>query len=178
MTSFKFQICLTLGKHIKPNVWSSCLEITNTVHCMIYLRSWCVCINFTNAVFWTFPQIIVTWFQMGWTSRQQRTTNYLILKNGMHGDHWTVRMCGQLHFLTGRSRIAFSKNWAVICQVYISEFIVSAKEMGLIVLVTLTAHCASTLMLCNDTLCIRLGLSAYHGLLFWVFIWPFKLSNM
>jgi hypothetical protein len=163
---------------MKPAVWISCLEITRTVHSVICLRLCCVCISFINSVFWTFPQIIVTWFQIGWTRRPQRTTNYLVFKNGMHGDHWTVECVGNCAFLLEEPILLLLKNWAGICPVYISGFIVSAKEMGLIMLVALTAHYASTLVLCNGTSCINLGLSAEHYLLFWVFIWPFKLSDM
>jgi len=49
---------------------------------------------------------------------------------------------------------------------YVSGFIMSAKEMGLIILVALTAHYASTLVLCNGTSCISLGLSSDHYVLF------------
>jgi len=49
---------------------------------------------------------------------------------------------------------------------YISGFIVSAKEMDLIILTALTAHYASTLVLCNGTSCISLGLSSDHYVLF------------
>lgn len=45
---------------------------------------------------------------------------------------------------------------------YVSGFIVSAREMGLIILVALTAHYASTLVLYNGTSCINLELSAGH----------------
>jgi len=48
---------------------------------------------------------------------------------------------------------------------YISGLTVSAKEMGVIILVALTAHYASTLVLCNGTSCLSLGLSFDHYVL-------------
>jgi len=49
--------------------------------------------------------------------------------------------------------------------------------MGLIILVALTAHCASTLVLHNGSSCISLGLSSDHCVLFWECIWRFTLSD-
>jgi len=52
------------------------------------------------------------------------------------------------------------KNGAIICPLFLSEFIVSGKKIHSIILVVVTAHHSPTLIMsCNDTSCIRLGLS-------------------
>jgi hypothetical protein len=86
---------------------------------------------------------------------------------------------GQLHHLAERTHspynyFEFPKYCARICLLYLLEFIVPEKEMGVIVFVTLVVHHSPNLMLCTGTSCISLGLSADHYLLFEIFMWPFR----
>jgi hypothetical protein len=84
----------------------------------------------------------------------------------MHVDHLTVECLGNCAFLLEEPILPLLKNRAGICPMYISGFVVSAKEMGLIILVALTAHYASTLVLHNGSSCISVGLSTDHYVLF------------
>jgi len=53
--------------------------------------------------------------------------------------------------------ITFWKTSGKICPLQLSEFIVSKKNIGLIILVTLVVHQTPTLKMCNRKLYISLG---------------------
>jgi hypothetical protein len=60
----------------------------------------------------------------------------------------------------------FSKIIVKICPNYVSEFPVSKSKMGLTVHVTLMTYLTQTVVSCNGTIYISLGLSADQYLLF------------
>jgi len=75
MASSNSEECLTLGKQITVNCWKFLLKT-----CLYYApddclkNMLCVCTVFTNALFQTCLQLIVTWHQMG-VNKQATTGN-------------------------------------------------------------------------------------------------------
>jgi hypothetical protein len=98
-------------------------------------------------------------------------TNYLAPQKFSMRLSLNCTLYGQLHHLAERTHspsnysFDFSKYCARICPLYLLEFIVSKKEMCLIIFVTLVVHHAPNLTLCTGTACVSLGLSADHSLL-------------
>jgi hypothetical protein len=99
-------------------------------------------------------------------------TNYLAPQKFSMRLSLNCVLYGQLHHLAQRTHsssnyyLEFSKYCVKICPLYLLEFTVSKKEMGLIIFVTLVEHRAPNLMLCTGTSSLSLGLFADHCLPF------------
>jgi hypothetical protein len=68
----------------------------------------------------------------------------------------------------------FRNNGAMFFSLSVSKFIVSEKNMGLIVLVAMTANHTQLLCHISATCVIVFGLSANQYLLFVAIMWPFN----
>jgi hypothetical protein len=82
----------------------------------------------------------------------------------MQGSHQLISYMGACTSLLGEPVLIFMtrirKKGATIFLVYICEFTMPKKKLGLIILVALTMHHTPNLMSCNSRLHISLGLSA------------------
>lgn len=109
--------------------------------------------------------VTVTWWQTGWKSRLQRTTNYSATKSVTQGGHWITGCmgyctpCWKKSYSFSSSLKFWRKNkFAKIHAVHISEHTVSQEKMQSIFLLALTAYHTWSLMSDNRNLCITVDL--------------------
>jgi hypothetical protein len=81
----------------------------------------------------------------------------------MQGRHWILAVqaaapSSAKKLQSASSSPKFSRNVARIYSIYLSEFVVSLKETGLIIIVALAAHHTPNLVRGNGTTCVGLGL--------------------
>jgi hypothetical protein len=76
------QNTLYILQNVKAGVGNDPIQLI--LHCApgnLSLRSSSVCVVFVKVVFKSSAQKIVTWRQIGWTNRPQKTTNYSLPQN-------------------------------------------------------------------------------------------------
>jgi len=110
------------------------------------------------------------WCQIGWMSRPQRMTHYsapeMLKRQALTG--WVSQSLAS--WLSPYSSSLSLRLCVTICPLYFSTT-ESENKMDPAMLITLMAHHTSTLMSCNGTSYINVGLFADQFMLFWVYTW-------
>jgi hypothetical protein len=121
-----------LVNKLLKTVWGFSLEPGDTAQQSVSLIS--LCVRIICIATQTEPQTIVTWRQIGWASRPERTANYSVPTTVTVGGLWIIDcMDGWTHLLE-EPIFPFLIVWcfksgARICLLYFPEFIVSEKKM-------------------------------------------------